>query len=137
MQTFNEWMEKTHNEDWRSWVAGAAAGLGGLAGMDTPQQAWGQEKPAMVQTQNQQVSLNKNDPRQPSATVVGDNVIIKHLPSLAFGKSWNIGRNREMNEQLLEKYTSFAEKQLGIRVGNKVDVKEDGKFLVWTLKLAR
>lgn len=136
MQTFYEWAEKTHNEDWRNWAAGAAAGLGSLAGMNAPQQAWGQEKPAMVQQQTQEVSLGK-DLRKPTATISGDQIIIKYLPSLAFGKTWRTGKNSEVNEQLLTKYKAFAEQQLGVKIGEKLEVKEDGKFLVWTLKLVK
>jgi hypothetical protein len=136
MQTFYEWAEKTHNEDWRNWVAGAAAGLGGLAGMNAPQQAWGQEKPAMVQQQAQEVSLGK-DLRKPTATISGDKIIIKYLPALVFGGTWKTGKNSEVNEQLLTKYRAFAEQQLGVKIGEKLEVKEDGKFLVWTLKLVK
>ena len=132
MKTFTQWLEtKDLDEDWRNWVAGGLAALSPMAAT----QSYAQQPTPMMQQANKEVSLDKNDLRKPVATVQGNQVIIKYLPSTNFGGTWKTGKNREVNEQLLQKYSAAAQKQLGINIGAKVSVTEDGKYLVWTLSL--
>lgn len=84
-------------------------------------------------TADNSIPLNKSDLRQSSMSVVGDKVIIKFIPSTVFGGSWKTGGNREINEKELQKYIWLANKN-GVGVGEKLDVKLEGKFLVWTLE---
>lgn len=126
-ESFSAWLERNHpeyelNENWRNAAAGGLAALGSFMG---GMQGYAAEPPmpSITQQSVKEINLVKGDPRNPTASLSGPNIIVKFIGSKLFDNT---------NKIKADQYLKEAEKKLGVKATGLIARTQSNNVWIYT-----